>query len=59
MPLINDIRLELFSKIELQHFDSLDNHEKVCHLLSHDRIAIYSAKASQIILTERRNCLYR
>ena len=54
-PLYNDIRLELLSKIDLQHFDSLDNHEKVCHLLSDDRIAIYSAKACQIILTERRN----
>ena len=58
-PLYNDIRLELLSKIDLQHFDSLDNHEKVCHLLSDDRIAIYSAKACQIILTERRNFLYR
>ena len=58
-PLYNDIRLELLSKIDLQHFDSLDNHEKACHLLSDGRIAIYSAKACQIILTERRNFLYR
>ena len=58
-PLYKDIRLELLSKIDLQHFDPLDNHEKVCHLLSDDRIAIYSAKACQIILTERRNFLYR
>ena len=48
-PIYNDIRSELFSKIQLPHFDSLNNHEKVCYLLSDDRIAIYSAKASQSI----------
>ena len=58
-PIYNDIRSELFSKIQLPHFDSLNNHEKVCYLLSDDRIAIYSAKACQSILTERRKVLYR
>ena len=57
-PIYNDIRSELFSKIQLPHFDSLNNHEKVC-LLSDDRIAIYSAKACQSILIECRKILYR
>ena len=58
-PLYNDIRLELFARIELPYFDTLSNHEKVCHLLSDDRIAIYNAKACHAILTERRKFLYR
>ena len=58
-PIYNDIRSELFSKTQLPHFDFLNNHEKVCYLLSDHRIAIYSAKACQSILTERRKVLYR
>ena len=58
-PIYTDIRSELLSKIQLPHFDSLNKHEKVCHLLADYRIVIYSVKACQSILTERRKVLYR
>ena len=59
-PLYKDIRLELFSKIEMPSYmsDALSNPEKVRHLLSDSRIINYCAKACHDFLSERRKYLY-
>lgn len=59
-PLYNDIRRELFGKIEMpvRDFHALSNSDKVCHLLSDNAMVNYSAKACHDILTERRKYLY-
>ena len=61
-PLYNDIRQELFSKVDMpsNSIDALSNHDKVCLLLSDSSILNYSAKVCHEILHERRNkLLYR
>ena len=58
-PLYNDIRKELFSRLDIPWFESLSTSDKVCHLMSNSRINYYSAKACHDILTERRKFLYR
>ena len=60
-PLYNDIRQELFSKVDMpsNSFDVLSNHDKVCLLLPDSSIINYSAKACHEILHERRKLLYR
>ena len=59
--LYNDIRHELFSKIEIptDSFNAFSNNDKNYHLLSDSSIINYSAKACHEILNEPLNILYR
>ena len=52
--LYNDIRKELFSRVDMPWFELLSTSDKVFHLMSNSRINNYSAKACHDILTERR-----
>lgn len=58
-PLYDDIRNELFSKIEMSTFELLNTSDKVAYLLSDSRICNYTAKACHDILNKRRKFLYR